>query len=94
MAAAGRSANTIRLHRHYYDQLSTLATTPASVTTDQLAHWLGRNRHWKPETRKSAQGVARSFYRWATRAGIVTERVTGRPARTGEGPRRGPRPDT
>lgn len=71
LRAAGRSPNTIRLHRHYYSELRALAPRPSSVTTADLTSWLG-SRTWAPETRKSARSVVSGFYRWAVRAGVVT----------------------
>lgn len=70
MRAAGRSQGTIRLHRHYLTTAACRLPSPWTVTTAQLQQVLAVS-HWSPETRKSARGSLRSFYRWAARAGHV-----------------------
>lgn len=71
MRAAGRSPGTIRLHRHYLARLREVHPgSPMTVTTAELQDFLSAD-HWAPETRKSARGVFRSFYRWAYSAELV-----------------------
>ncbi len=64
MQAADRSPSTIRLHRHYLARLAREHRFPGAVTTSDLRRALA-HAAWKPETRKSARGVYRAFYRWA-----------------------------
>ena len=65
MRAAGRSPGTVRLHRHYLRRLAQWVgeLPPAAVGTDDLRDVLG-GALWAPETRKSAVGVFRGFFRW------------------------------
>lgn len=70
--AAGRSAGTIRLHRHYLTQLRALQPGPLRVDVGQLQDFLARP-DWAPETRKSARAAVRGFYRWAHGAGLLVE---------------------
>lgn len=72
MRAAGRSAGTIRLHRYYLSCLAESHPRPWVVSTEHLLAFLAVE-HWQPETRKSARGVVRGFYRWAHAAGHVLE---------------------
>lgn len=72
MAAAGRSAGTIRLHRHYLRRLQALHPAgPWSVTLTVLETFLA-TPGWAAETRKSARSTVRAFYRWAYGRGHVT----------------------
>jgi integrase len=64
LRAAGRSPQTIRLHRHYLNQLMTLHDDPRDITTADLLDVLSRPT-WGPECRKSARSVYRGFFRWA-----------------------------
>jgi len=68
--AAGRASGTIGLHRHYLTGLAAAHPRPWSVTTPQLLAYLAVE-HWAPETRKSARGAVRGFYRWAYGSGHV-----------------------
>lgn len=70
LRAAGRAIGTIRLHRHYLDRLARCCPHPWDVTTADLRAVLAAHT-WKPETRKSARSVFRSFYRWAHGEGLV-----------------------
>lgn len=70
--AAGRSAGTIRLHRHYLERLREACPSPWKVRTPDLQGFLAVE-HWSPETRKSARGAVRSFYRWASGSGQLDE---------------------
>lgn len=72
MQAAGRSAGTIRLHRHYLGMLAERHRHPWAVTTAQLVAFMARES-WAPETRKSARGVVAAFYRWGHGMGYVSE---------------------
>lgn len=62
MRAAGRRPLTIRLHLHYLKKIDRLGMVE-EITTEKLEKWLARPG-WSPETRKSARGVARAFFRW------------------------------
>ena len=76
MAAAGRSAGTIRLHRHYLRDFARANPRPLKVSRDDIERWLARPG-WSPETRKSARAVIVGFYRWMA----LTERMGRSPAR-------------
>lgn len=70
--AAGRSPGTIRLHRHYLEQLRARHADPWSVTTRDLRAVLA-SRRWAAETRRSARSAFRGFYRWAHGSGYVDD---------------------
>lgn len=70
LAAAGRAASTVRLHRHYLRVLATHARTPTTITIQSLEKALAYP-HWKPETRKSAKSVYSSFTRWMHGMGYI-----------------------
>lgn len=70
LRASHRSTLTIRLHRHYLNQLLDLADTPWQITGQQLREVMARPE-WQAETRKSARSVFRSFYGWAHAQGYV-----------------------
>lgn len=70
LRAAGRSTGTIRLHRHYLDQIRREVRAPFGATHDQLIRVLAREG-WSAETRKSCRSVIASFYRWAHGSGRV-----------------------
>lgn len=70
LQAAGRSPGTIRLHTYYLGMLAARHRDPWQVTTGDLRVVLAVP-HWKPETRKSARSVFRSFYKWAHAEGLV-----------------------
>lgn len=70
MRAAGRASGTVALHLHYLSQLAGLTAGPCQVTYAQLVGFLSRDA-WAPETRKSARGAVRGFYRWAHGHGYV-----------------------
>lgn len=73
MRAAGRSPGTIRLHRYYLSVLRERhSSSPWRVTTAQLRELLAVPS-WAPETRKSARGALRSFYRWAHGSGLLED---------------------
>lgn len=61
--ACGRTAGTRRIHKSYANMLRSTGRTPADVTTSSIERMF-ENRTWKPETRKSARAVARSFFDW------------------------------
>lgn len=71
MQAAARSPGTVRLHRHYLGLLGDQVRNPWSATPAQLVRFMAAE-HWRPETRKSARGVVRSFYRWGVKSGQVS----------------------
>lgn len=70
MRAAGRARGTIRLHSHYLGNLAEQLPDPWQATTEDLQAFLAPD-HWAPETRKSARGALRSFYRWAHKSGHI-----------------------
>jgi integrase/recombinase XerC len=73
MQAAGRSAGTIALHRHYLGSLMLAhPRSPVLVTTAHLLTFLAVP-HWAPETRKSARAAVRSFYRFLHGAGHIED---------------------
>ena len=63
LQAAGRSPGTLRIHRYYLGLLRTIAPCPALVSTERLDTWLSEHE-WQPETRRSAQGVASTFFKY------------------------------
>ena len=69
LAAAGRRRLTIRLHLHYLRSISRIGDLEA-ITTEDLERWLARPS-WSAESRKSARGAARSFFRWCHGKGIL-----------------------
>lgn len=72
MRAAGRSPGTVRLHRYYLAGLAEHHRSPWTVGTRELLAFLSVP-HWAPETRKSARGVVRGFYRWAHGSGYLAD---------------------
>ncbi|EFM46480.1 tyrosine-type recombinase/integrase [Mobiluncus mulieris] len=75
LKAAGRSPGTIRIHRYYMGLLAGIAPCPAHVTTERLEVWLSEH-DWQPETRRSAQGVASTFFKYLVREEIVKKDPT------------------
>jgi integrase/recombinase XerC len=72
LAASGQSPRTIRHRRLSLARIARgLRRAPAEVTAEQLVSWLGRQTHWKPETRKTNRASARGFFSWAYRNGVV-----------------------
>lgn len=69
LRAAGRRPLTIRLHVHYLKKIDRLGSVE-EITTEKLEKWLARPG-WSPETRKSARGVARAFFRWCHGVGLI-----------------------
>ena len=63
LRAAGRSPQTIRLHRHYLNQLAVRHNDPCDVEAGDL-HRIIAQPSWGPETRKSARTVYRGFFRF------------------------------
>lgn len=63
LKAAGRAKGTIYLHRRYLWRLRRIAPCPALVSQERLEAWLAEN-DWEPETRRSAQSVARGFFKY------------------------------
>lgn len=72
MRAAGRSPGTVRLHRYYLAGLAERHRSPWTLGSRELLAFLSVP-HWAPETRKSARGVVRGFYRWAHGAGYLAD---------------------
>lgn len=76
LTAAGRSAGTIRLRRHYLNLAArSLPRPPAATTTEDLVQWFA-TRDWSPETRRSARSAMTGFYAWA----VTTKRLPENPA--------------
>lgn len=71
LLAGGRSAGTIRLHRHYLGLLARVVTGPWSATDEDLLQVLASTT-WRAETRKSCRSVFATFYGWALVAGRIT----------------------
>jgi integrase/recombinase XerC len=63
LRAAGRSPQTIRLHRHYLNQLAVRHEDPRDIEAIDL-HRVIAQPSWGAETRKSARTVYRGFFRW------------------------------
>lgn len=72
MRAAGRSAGTVKLHRHYLGLLAGELRNPWQVSPRTLVAFMARDG-WSAETRKSARSVVRSFYRWAHGMGYMAD---------------------
>lgn len=70
LRAAGRSAGTIRVHRHYLRHAAKRISRPWRATPPELEKVLAIE-HWGPETRKSARSVLVAFYKWGARAGHI-----------------------
>ena len=70
--AANRSPATIRLHRHYLNQLIEVTPTPWTITHRHLETAIG-NERWAGEARKSARTVYRGFFRWAHGHGYLDD---------------------
>lgn len=68
--AGGRSPATVRTRVHYLAHLAQVCPDPWLATAEQLLGFLAVPQ-WSAETRKSARGAVRSFYRWAALAGHV-----------------------
>jgi integrase len=68
-AAAGLRPATIKLRRYWLTRAEhTFGLLGA--TRGELVAWLALHQ-WAPETRKSARGALRSFYRWAHAEGLL-----------------------
>lgn len=72
MEAANRASGTIRLHRHYLNQLRKHFDSPTQVTTDDLIRLMAYSG-WKPDAKKSARSVWRSFFKWAHGNALIDE---------------------
>lgn len=70
--AAGRSPGTVRLHAHYLSGLARTVARPWLATPVQLLEYVARDG-WAPETRKSASGAVRAFYRWGHGMGYLED---------------------
>lgn len=70
MKAANRSPGTMRLHRHYLNQLADVSASPWRVSERMLLD-LVTSRGWGPEAMKSARSVYRGFFRWAHGSGYL-----------------------
>lgn len=68
LRATGRAASTRDTRRIHLAMLATDFACPWSVTTHDLALWLGRDGI-APETRRARRASVRAFYAWATLAG-------------------------
>lgn len=72
MKAGNRADGTVRLHRHYLNQVINEHADPWSVTVSDLQTIMA-SPTWNAETRKSARSVYQGFYRWAASMGYVEE---------------------
>lgn len=70
LQAAGRAKGTIRVHRYYLQIMRGIAPCPGLVSRERLEAWLAEH-DWKPETRRSAQGVAHQFFNFLVEEGIL-----------------------
>lgn len=70
--AAGRSPGTIRLYRHYLTNLAVEVKRPWAATHLDLLTYMS-HPGWAPETRKSARGAVRGFYRWGHGMGYMDD---------------------
>ncbi len=68
--AGDASAQTLKTRTHYLRALAVAnrGRLPFELTTDDLVAFLAQSG-WQPETRKSARGAIRAFYRWANITG-------------------------
>ncbi|MBB3043937.1 tyrosine-type recombinase/integrase [Nocardioides soli] len=73
MRAANRSPSTVRLHRHYLNQLMVLTATPWTVNSRLLIEVMAREGWAAAETKKSARTVYRGFFRWAHGNGWIDD---------------------
>lgn len=74
MVAINRAPGTIRLHRHYLTQLRKRFDSPRNVTTEDLIQLMA-HAGWKPDAKKSARSVYRSFFKWAHGNGYIDDWV-------------------
>lgn len=72
LKAAGRAKGTIRIHRYYLQVMRGIAPCPGLVSRERLEAWLAEH-DWKPETRRSAQGVAHQFFKFLVEDGILKD---------------------
>ncbi|MST49507.1 tyrosine-type recombinase/integrase [Mobiluncus holmesii] len=70
LKAAGRASGTIRVHSYYLSVMREIAPVPTHVTRERLEAWLAEH-DWKPETRRSAQGVASQFFKYMEDEGFI-----------------------
>lgn len=87
LVAAGSGRRVVALHLSYLRRFAQLHPDPWTVTEDDVLRWLGQGS-WSPNTKRSARGVLRTFYRqMPTDAPTPTANVS--PVRI---PRKLPRP--
>lgn len=72
LKAAGRANGTIRIHRYYLQVMRGIAPCPGLVSRERLEAWLAEH-DWKPETRRSAQGVAHQFFKFLVEDDILKD---------------------
>lgn len=70
--AAGHSSGTVTTEWSHLSRLArqTGAPDPWSLTAEDLADWLARQR-WSRETTRAARTAVRTFYRWAWEVGHI-----------------------
>lgn len=90
LRACSRSEGTISQYLVRIRMLSRLATSPWSITGQQLAAWLS-NPDWSPQTKRSSGVAVTGFYRWAVKVGRI-ERSPADDLGTVRVPRSLPRP--
>lgn len=72
LQAAGTSAGSLRLRRHFLKLLAQHAGVgPWECTPALLVAFMASRPDWSPETRHSARSAICSFYRWAEDTGRV-----------------------
>lgn len=72
LIASGRSAGTVRIYTNYLERFAHVVDDEDGLTLAACERFLAR-RDWKPETRKSARSVLRSFLTWAYKLGEINE---------------------
>jgi integrase len=72
LAAAGKSAETLRLRRVHLERLARdlRPLGPFDVTTLDLLGWM-QAQNWAIETRRANRGTLRTFYKWAAQGGLM-----------------------
>lgn len=76
LAAGGQPDTTIKLRRSQLGRMARDVAGPAevalaAVTGEQLVTWLGSNREWSQEYRRSIRSVTKQFFLWCYRTGRI-----------------------
>ncbi|MEV6449612.1 tyrosine-type recombinase/integrase [Amycolatopsis sp. NPDC051716] len=74
LRAAGLSETTIQRRTSDMEQIAREVGPggPDTITGEKLVQWMG-DQVWAIETRRGRRNSARSFWKWAVAAGVVTE---------------------